>query len=274
MTVQHRRTGRYDSRGVDPTQPSGFQTGPGDLPLSEPLRDSRYQNIAAPDTDNANPTLFLPLGTVLERGGNRYVYIQASEAIAEGQVVTFDQSGATSVDVVASDDGGYTVTPQTSPSWTPDAYKGYFMTVDDGIGEGQTRRIGGNSADSLFLEDPLTTALTVAGVSDITIWTPYRVQLTDGATLVEPVVGVAITALTDEYYGFIQCEGLCEGVICDAAMTQNGFLSPSSANAGQALEAAAGETLDDANIFAQAAPGITITGTSLMRPARLFNCFY
>lgn len=105
--------------------------------------------------------------------GNEWVYAKAAGSIGQFKVAI--PNSAVGVDTVASstDQQGRAVyITEASAGWTVGAYANYWGVVDDGTGVGQRFRVATNSTDTLTLypEYALTTALTVAGSSDITLF--------------------------------------------------------------------------------------------------------
>lgn len=259
----------HNTRRVTSTQFNSYHSPPGDLPVSEAPRDSRYQNIAAPASQTATPPILpIELGTQFETFDGRvfkFVLNSGSGALAEGELVTFDTPIDT--DTLSSSTDLYEVT-NPGASMTINQYRGFYLTINDGTGEGQTRRIAGNDATTFFLEEPLTVALAVAD-SDGLVWHPYSVEKTATGITV-PVTGVSIGTIAAAQYGWIQCYGLCEQCFVEVPKAQNGFLSNSSATAGYAEEVGSGETLDDAAVFGTAM--VALANNDKKTPVFLWGC--
>jgi len=265
---------QQDSRAVDPKT---FYTWHGPYPElgleGGDLHSGDWQNIAAAaDQTIAPPNLPIPLGyPFMTPDGRKFRYMQMTGgALAEGQSVT--PAAGVGVDVVDSDSTGKIVTKTAGFGATINLYKGYNMTVDDGTGAGQTRRVVGSDPNNLYLERALTTALTTAGTSDVTLWNPFIVIITPITTKTTRVIGVGISTLTEDFFGFVQVGGFCEQHVLDAAPAENGYIGPGAAVAGQGLNVIAAETADDIWVYARAAPGIVVgAGANRAHPVILGN---
>lgn len=104
--------------------------------------------------------------------GNTWVYAKAAGTIGQFKVAIPNSN--VGVDVVSSSEdqqGRAVYITKASAGWTVGAYANYWGVVDDGTGVGQRYRVQTNNTDTLTLypEYALTTALTTAGLSDITL---------------------------------------------------------------------------------------------------------
>jgi len=167
------------------------------------------------------------LGDTYEWEGRIFRYSKAGEALSKGHILTPLATPTYTVDAVATNtaaedslygrmaisqvvdvaDAGATV--------AAGALAGMMLFVDDGLGEGQAEWIIGNTAGAsgssmkIYLAAALTTALTAAGVSDITIYTDQVVEKAAITSANQIIVGVAPIAVTKDYYFWRQIYGMC-----------------------------------------------------------------
>lgn len=144
--------------------------------------------------------------------GRAWTYVQASTGgLQKGGVAV--PVAATGVDVVSSStdsEGRKVYITKASAGWTVGAFAGGWGVVDDGTGVGQTFKIIDNNADTLTLapETALTTALTTAGSSDITIFQPNTVVKALISVKVQNATGIAQVAFSASDYGWVLTKGV------------------------------------------------------------------
>lgn len=143
--------------------------------------------------------------------GNSWVYAKAGGSIAAFKVAI--PNSDVGVDTIASstDQQGRSVyLTEASAGWTVGAYANYWGVVDDGTGVGQRFHVKTNDTDTLTLypEYALTTALTVAGASDITLSAgPASVVIAAITSKIQNAIGIAQTAFTSGDYGWLLVKG-------------------------------------------------------------------
>ena len=103
----------------------------------------------------------------------------------------------------------------------------------------------------LTLEDPLISAMTNATTTCDLVHNPYSGVIINPTTATSAVVGAAVAAITNAYYGWIQVAGPAN-VLNDGGSTVGTNVSASNGTAG-AVEAA---------VTAQGAVGIALTGVA------------
>ncbi len=142
------------------------------------------------------------LGDIYHDNGNTYQYAYASEDLTQGATLTL--TACTGVDLVATGSVGATrykgrkyagmerITQ--AAAFTAGAHEGWIGFVDDGTGEGQGFEVVNNDTGTLYLEDAIITALTVAGTSDISLYNPHSMREIDASTD-EAVCGIAQVAV-------------------------------------------------------------------------------
>ena len=166
-----------------------------------------------------------PIGSLLWRGFERWVYIKAGEGLTIGgpvqsaPAVHADQQEDIAVAAAAAiGDTEIWLTSTSdldgSPNETDNNFAGGFVHVNDEAGEGQIIMIKANAAfgtteDSLFkLYDKLTIALTTASECGL-IKNPAYDVLKSKAVLTGKLMGVASVAFADNYFGWLKYRGPC-----------------------------------------------------------------
>jgi len=205
-----------------------------------------------------------PLGTLFaDDRGNMFRYIQASEALVEGDVVTAVAEGVWDSGILVDGAGAAGDTKLHVDTITTakdaDFYKDYYITQATATSKGKFYKIKSHDAfaasgeQDVFLEDPLSEAF--ADDAALRIFNPYLFEKTDAAT--EVIQGVAISSITTNYFGWIQVSGYFQAVkvghSTSAAIVLNEPLVPIAANAG-AVQGMAGNTEGD--IMEAAASGL------------------
>jgi len=181
------------------------------------------------------------LGVIRElEDGRAFRYVKMTGGTsALGQVNTIGAkvavTNATSASGTGPDGATTTIITDSDAAWTAAAYVGwYYVTLTAMTGSTDPIKIVGNTATTLTLERSITTALTSAGTDDGEIIAPLGVALIAAANnLVQPVSGVGIGTLTENYYGWLQIRGYA-GVIGDT-LTEGYAICPGGNAAGQAL---------------------------------------
>lgn len=207
--------------------------------------------------DEAKATAVFDLGDTYEEAGNVYMYVLASEDLSRGALLA--KTAVVDVDTVADGTGTATYdgrvygflaqVTEGAAGWTAGAYKNYCMIVNDGTGVGQVGIVDNNSTDTLYLKEPLTTALDVAD-SDILIFHPQSVRETDASTK-EAVCGIAPRDIDQSVaaYFWAQIDGVAAILIGADASSSAGIHAVSGAGtAGAAAIAANGNDLFDVNL--------------------------
>jgi hypothetical protein len=150
-------------------------------------------------------------------GWRKYRYMKVEEAFAIGQCATLsalldnadvDAAVATSVTQPTLTGTGDFTANEFSDGTFPSAY----VSIDAGDGAaGQTRAIYRNTANVLTLEENAwDVALTTS--SDYVTYDINYVSLGDtdeGSADAQPCAGVAISAISDENWGWFQVKGFC-----------------------------------------------------------------
>jgi hypothetical protein len=168
----------------------------------------------------------------------RYVKMTGGTSVL-GQVNTIGVkvavTNATSASGVGPDGATTTIITDSDAAWTADAYVGwYYQTLTAMTGSTDPIKIVGNTATTLILEKSITTGLLAGGTDDGEIIAPLGVALIAAANvLVQPVSGVGIGALTENYYGWLQIRGYA-GVLGDT-LTEGYAICPGGNAAGQAI---------------------------------------
>lgn len=170
----------------------------------------------------------------------RYVKMTGGTC-ALGQVNTIAAavtiSNLTSADGVGPDGATTTIITDSDASWTADAYVGYYyQTTTGGTGSTEPIKIVANTATTLTLEKSIATALAAGGTDDGEIVAPLGIAAIATANdLDQPVSGVGIGTLTQNYYGWLQIRGYA-AVIGDT-LTEGESICPGGNANGQAIVA-------------------------------------
>ena len=150
--------------------------------------------------------------------------------------------------------GATSMTTTSTVTLAANALAGGFLTVvSASTGAGYTYKVKGNTAATaaavtIYLEDPVLVATTGTVKIDL-IPNPYAAVIVNPATASSAPVGVAVYAVTNAQYGWVQTHGPVS-VLADGAVTVGTALAASNAVAG-AVEPLAG---------VQAAVGVALTG--------------
>ena len=217
----------YDSRRVDPIFHTDFIAGPAMHGGEDILSlDNRYMNVAA--TVAERPHLGQVIGSRL---GNLYVYVQMTGGAAVAGAGLAPAADVAEDTVASSSDLRTITTGGVDTTWVAGAFVGDLVYVDAGTGAGQLRRIVANTTTELTLDYALTTALAIAD-SDITIIRPYRVRTAVAGIVAKPLAGVALSAITQDYFSYIQVKGIAN-VLLDEAVAAYALLTIDANDAGE-----------------------------------------
>lgn len=150
--------------------------------------------------------------------------------------------------------GDTTLTISTSTTVAANALANGILVVTTSTGAGYTYQISGNSATTaaaglvITLADPILVATSTSSRFDV-IPNPFSGVIVNPATASSSPAGVAVYAVTNAQYGWLQTQGAV-GVLADGTVTVGTQLVASNGTAG-AVEALAG---------VQAIVGTAITG--------------
>lgn len=196
-----------------------------------------------------------PLGMLaMDVDGNFYRYVKASEAIAFGELVTgvalaaWDSGILVDGAVTAADTKIHIDTVTTAMD--EDEYADFYIRQAEAAGLGILHKIvkhpaiAASGEGDIYLEDGGAQE-AFANNAALSIYSPYYVEKTDAGT--ELIRGVGITALTADYFGFVQVGGVTS-VLCDgdngAAVVLNEPIVPYGTDAGQGQGMAGGDEAD------------------------------
>jgi hypothetical protein len=214
--------------------------------------------------DLSTNELGIALGTeIRDNRGNVFRYIKASEALVEGDVVTQVAEAAWDSGILvdgALAAGATKVHIDTiSTDAVANAYAGYYIAQACAASKGKAYRIKSHDAFSagvdadLYMSDPLSEAF--ANDVALRIFNPFLYEKVDADT--EVIKGVAIGAITADYFGWVQVAGFFQAIKCghsaSAAVVLDEPLIPVAANAG-AVQGYSGNT--EANILTVGASGL------------------
>ncbi len=198
------------------------------------------------------------------QGGYRtYIYLKAEEAFAAGQVAMISALiDNADVDAVAAI--GSTIL-QANSDFTADEFNdgtfpSAFASIDVNTGFGQTRKINGNRGSSSYLTlESNGWDVALDATSDYVTYDINYVSLADTddvSARASQVRGVAISAISDEQWGWFQKKGFCPLVRCVGSTDptiRGALITPSSTAGACKGPTAGGTTADDvANAFGYA----------------------
>lgn len=166
-------------------------------------------------TSESHSTRQNPPGMVVSRlsreGVRKFRYMKVEEAFAIGQIARIaDALDDADVDAAASDATMTGTGDFTANEFSDGTFPSAFVTINAGASTGQTRAIWRNTANVLTVDRAWTTALTTT--SDFVTYDINYVSLADtddGSADSNVIAGVAISAITDEQWGWFQVKGFC-----------------------------------------------------------------
>ena len=221
----------------------------------------------------------------LSREGYRFFrYQKAEEAFAVGQVAMISalldnadvDAAATTSESTLTGTGDF-----TANEFNDGTFPSAFVSIDaNGTGVGQTRAIARNTADVLTLENnPWDTALSTS--SDYVTYDVNYVSHAntgDASARASAVMGVAISAITDEQWGWFQVGGFCPLVrfvgTTDPAI-RGAIIMPSSTAGAAKGPTVAGTTADEASTaFGIAMHAYAEADSAGRGIAAILNCRY
>lgn len=194
--------------------------------------------------------------SIKTREGLRFFkWMKAEEAFAIGQVAMISAvRDDADVDAVAAI-GATTLTGTgdfTANEFNDGTFPSAFASINAGTGIGQTRAISHNrgSANVLSLEENNGWDVALDTTSDYLTYDINYVSLADTDDVSQrasAVMGVAISAVTDEYWSWFQVGGFCPLVRCvgTADATIRGAIIVPSGTAGACRGPTAGGTTAD-----------------------------
>jgi hypothetical protein len=209
------------------------------------------------------------LGTMASTGDGRFFrYVKTGgTALVPGKLYqsAAETTGWENLACAAAVKGDKTIVTTSTITATANQLAGGYVTVTAAgqAGAGYSYKIAGNTAAAgavctIYLEDPLLTALTVTASTIDIIANPFAeviLSVGSGSGCTGTPIGVAVYPVTAEYYGWVQVKGPC-GVLADGGITVGAVATVSNSVAG-ALEIAT-----NASTEAQPAIGTAITGIS------------
>lgn len=204
-------------------------------------------------TSNDSSTPLCNMGTlVVLEDGRTYKYGRFVAATAIGQLLEIADHVTITNATSAASDNTITKTGAFTASYYNDPKDEYYVGLNSGTGFGQVRRVISNTADVLTLDANWTTAIDTT--TDGVVFGTGLWELAEGAG--HRVAGVAISAQSAGYYGWIQTKGFCPLIRVaggtDPLARGEGIVSSAAAGVGKGLTTA-GTTADEADkVFAEA----------------------
>lgn len=215
------------------------------------------------DVFTSSSTQQYDLGTVGQTSdGRRFRYVKAGgTSLVVGklqQSPAEDTSNAENLSIGTSAIGATTVTTTTTVTLTANQCAGGYMVVTTGTGAGYTYKIKSHPAATaavvtFTLEDPIIIA-TASGSSKIDVhFNLYNGVILNPSTASSAPIGVAVYAITNAQFGWIQTGGPC-GVLADGTITVGNTVVASNGTNG------AVENATNASTEGQAVVGLALTG--------------
>lgn len=189
--------------------------------------------------------------------GREFVYVKAGGTtlvpgkLQQGPAIVANLQNVAVAAAAAVGDKSVTLTI-SSTAVVANEYDGGLLIINDANGEGQTMRISSHTSGTitsivLTLEDALITALTTSSEGSV-IANPYNGVIVNPTTPTAKPVGVAISKITNGYFGWIQTKGLVS-CLNDGGTTVGLAVAPSQGTAGAVKTGAT--TLDSVGSAAQ-----------------------
>jgi hypothetical protein len=202
----------------------------------------RSQLLTQNDILDVGTTQLHPLGQYgTDEIGRTFRYAKAGGAVGAGQLVVAaanvaNHVGARATNSAAIGDESIQVTVGAT-AVTEDQYKGGLIVINAGTGLGQQFRIKGNTAaassstTTLYIEGAVKVALNSAD-SKAHLYPNKFNGVTTSATLALRRVGVAVRALANGEFGWIQTTGVAGVLVEGAAVAIADPVIPSATTAG------------------------------------------
>jgi hypothetical protein len=176
--------------------------------------------VAGQDVFTSSSTQTTDLGAIASTGDGRYFRycLAGATTLVPGQVQQGPAQDATNLSpagglaVAAAAVGATQITLTGSLTLAANLLAGSFMTVAVSTGIGYTYKVKGNTAVSgatgcvVTLEDPIQVALTTSS-KVLFVLNQYNGVVVAPATLTAAPVGVAVSAIVNAQYGWIQSHG-------------------------------------------------------------------
>lgn len=209
--------------------------------------------IAPAEIFSNSSTQATDLGALATTGDGRYFrYVKAgATSLVPGKLYQGPANSnanwavAGGLGLQAAATGAASVTVTASITLAANDLQGGLMSVAVTPGEGYTYKVKSNTAVSgatgaiVALEDPLATNVTVA--SRVVFYpNPYNGIVVCGTTITGPVVGVAVNAVTNAYFGWVQTRGMASVLMGGTAApgqgvgpaATTGSVAPATASSG------------------------------------------
>lgn len=218
-----------------------------------------------------------------KEGARYFRYMKAEEAFAVGQVAMISALLDNADVDAAVAIGGKTLTGTgdfTANEFNDGTFPSAYVSIDVNTGAGQTRGIDGNrgSTDVLTLENN-GWDVALDTTSDYVTYDINYVSLADTddvAARASAVMGVAISAISDENWGWFQVGGFCPLVRCVGSTDptiRGAIIVPSSTAGACKGPTAGGTTADEAGIaFGIALHAYAAADSAGVGVAAILNC--
>ena len=193
----------------------------------------------------------LELGTEgVTPDGRRFRYVKAgSTATVAGKLYQSRAEDATNwenIAIAAASAGATSIVTTGTITAAKDLFAGGWVVIADDTGEGYFYKVKGNTAATaavctIYLEDPLVEAITTSTTIDVIPHIYGSVEIWDATNHDGVPVGVAVSDITANYYGWVQVGGICN-VLCNGTGAVGMLAVASNAVDGSVEPAAGGST--------------------------------
>lgn len=169
--------------------------------------------------------------------GRKFRYIKMTGSALSLGLLVMPATKVSITNLTSATVGGTTVITDSDATWTVNAYVGwYYATLTAMTGSQEPIKIVGNTATTLTLEKQIATALTSAGTDDGEIIAGTAAGVLTAVTDVgQPVIGVGIGTITENYWGWVQIRGI--GAVVGDSTAENESMCPGGNAVGQAIAA-------------------------------------
>lgn len=181
--------------------------------------------------------------------GREYVYLQASVALAPGQLLIpiSDVSVSSGLSSGTNAIGKIVYINSPSAGWTPGQFEDQEFYISAGTGIGQGGKIAGNSSSQLTLYPESALATALDGTSVLQIVQPGIAKLSVVTSKIQRVIGCAQITVPINYYFWALTEG--DGLLQVGASTLTigtNFTAGDGTTAGSAIVGVTGQGPFDA----------------------------
>jgi len=169
--------------------------------------------------------------------GRKFRYIKMTGSALSIGLLVMPATKVACTNVTSATVDGTTVITDSDAAWTPNAYVGwYYANLTAMTGSTEPIKVVGNTATTLTLEKQLATACTALGTDDGEIIAGTAAGILTAVTdQGQPVIGVGIGTITQNYWGWVQTRGI--GAVVGDSTAENEAVVPGGNAVGQCIAA-------------------------------------